>query len=271
MTHHDGNLTRTGAQAEFTVEVIDTFHAFEELRPGWSRLIEQDSESSVFLSWDWLAEAFRDNPYRWSVLIARHTTEPDNIACILPLKYRVHWSRSRNEFHTELEAGGRLLWSEYTGFVCDPRWEEAALKAVAVKLAQMPWARLSMRYVAQPRRAQIFTGALEKAGFSVSWKDYMINKGQTNNLICPTAWLPEDFDTYLASQISANTRQQFSRFRRRNLDNGDMHFSHTTEETFERDLGILIDFWKTRWAEEKKPRSNWNRWPQIIQRCWPWP
>ena len=79
----------------------------------------------------------------------------------------------------------------------------------------------------------------------------MINKGQTNNLICPAVWLPEEFDNYLKTQISANTRQQYYRFRRRNLDKGEMHFTRTTPDTFTRDLGILLDFWKARWAEDK--------------------
>lgn len=255
MTIQGGQITPVAGSGEFTVDVLDTFAAFEAMRPAWERLQQKDPDTTVFLSWEWLAQAFRMNPYRWSVLIARPTSSPDEIACILPLKYRVHWSDSHNEFHSELEAGGRLLWSEYTGFICDPQFEDAALAAVAFELTQMPWSRLSMRYVAQEKRARVFTAALEQAGLPVSWKDYKINDGETNNLICPATRLPEDFDSYLKTQVSSNTRQQYNRFRRRNLDNGDLHFTHATPDTFDQHLGVLMEFWRQKWADSKRPRQ----------------
>jgi CelD/BcsL family acetyltransferase involved in cellulose biosynthesis len=239
------------ASPAIRVEIVETPDQLRQLRPAWERLQERDVESTVFLSWAWMERAFRSNPFRWSVIVARAEDDPDELAGILPLKYRVHWSRSRNELQTELEAGGRLLWSEYTGFLCDSRYEKAALEAMAAALSDMPWVRLSMRYVPQKRRARLFTDAFKGLGFSCRYKEYFINKKTTNNLLCPQVMLPEDFTTYLATGISASRRQQLSRFRRRMFDTGKYRITQATDATAETDIAIATDLWKARWREHK--------------------
>lgn len=237
------------------VDVIDSYAEFVGLRSLWQKLEQRDPESTVFLTWAWMAEVLRDKPFRWSILIVREQGVEDNILCILPLKYRVHWSRSRRELQTELEAGGRLLWSEYTGLLCDPRHEQAALAAVAERLARMPWAKLSMRYVAQHRRCRIFTGLFSDMGYPVRYRTYRINSGQTDNLLCPQVDLPEDFDTFLQTQISANKRQQFNRFRRKHLDTGNYAITCASDDTLDDDLDALLSFWTLKWREQKGSRQ----------------
>ena len=248
---HEHSMTR--AKGALRVELVDCPDEFYALRDDWDNLHARDPQSGVFLSWDWLAEAFRDNLYRWSVLVARD--DDGAVVGILPIKYRVHWSGSRGEFQTELSAGGRLLWSEYVGFLCDPAQEERALVAMAERLAQLPWVSLSMRYVDQPQRCEIFSDALAERDFSVRYKDYMINGGTTDNLACPRVALPDTFGEYLGQVISRNRRQQFNRFRRRYLDTGDYAITHTTRDTLEDDLDALLGFWKVKWREQKGARQ----------------
>ncbi|KZY34785.1 hypothetical protein A3731_18495 [Roseovarius sp. HI0049] len=237
--------------ARLQVEIVDTPDALEALAPAWQRLQGRDMESTVFLTWEWLAPAFRQNPWRWSVLVVRDPVNSAEAICIIPLKYRTHWSRTQQQFQTQLEAGGRLLFSEYTGFLCDPAQEEAGLAAAADKLAAMPWARLSMRYVAQSRRARLFTDRLAAQGLDVRYRDYRINKGETDNLVSPQIDLPEEFGGYLKTQLSANTRQRYSKTRRRHLDTGDYTFTHADAATLEEDIIALLAFWKVKWAETK--------------------
>lgn len=233
------------------VEVVDTLAGFRALRPAWERLQATDPEGCAFLDWEWMALAFADNAFRWSVLVARAEKGSGDVLCILPLKYRVHWSRSREEFHTEIEPGGRLLWSEYTGFLCHPSFETQGIEAVAAKLAQLPWVRLSMRYVAQERRARMFVSAMEKLGCVGGFRDYMINKGTTNNLICPQVSLPSDFDAFLENQVSANRRQKWRRFLRRRVDNGDVQFHVAGGSNAEEHVSVLLNNWFGCWEEEK--------------------
>ncbi|APE44288.1 hypothetical protein BOO69_13435 [Sulfitobacter alexandrii] len=246
---HDVVTTGSTADADLAVQVIDTPAGFAALREEWQALEARDPETTVFLSWAWFNEAFADQLYRWSVLVVRDGA--GDVICLVPLKYRVHWSGSRQEFQTQLQAGGRLLWSEYTGFLCAPELQREGLEAAARHLAAMPWISLSMRYVAQAGRCRIFTDALEQAGIAVRYQPYMINRGETDNLKCPQVTLPDDFDTYLAASVSRNRRQQYNRFRRKHLDTGDYRITHATGDTLEADLDTLMRFWADTWGEKK--------------------
>lgn len=139
MTHTMENHSAGAARLEVTL--IDGPGEFLALREAWERLYQADPESTVFLSWPWLNQAFQDNLYRWSVLVVRKRDTSGDIIAALPLKYRVHWSRSRQELQTELEAGGRLVRSAYTGVLCHPEYETAALQALAARLTHLPWTR----------------------------------------------------------------------------------------------------------------------------------
>jgi CelD/BcsL family acetyltransferase involved in cellulose biosynthesis len=236
--------------APLTVDVVADVPAFDALRADWQALEACDPQATVFLSWDWLAEAFRSAPYGWSVIVVREATPPHRALCILPLKYGTRWSRSNAEFQTEVQAGGRLLWSEYVGFLCDPDQEDAALDLAAAQLARMPWTRLSMRYVAQADRCRRFTDALVARGIEVRYRDYSINGGETDNLRCPAVTLPGVFDAYLAS-LSRNRRQQYNRFRRRFLDTEEYRITEATGDTIHADLDALLRFWKAKWRVQK--------------------
>ena len=152
------------------VEVIDTYAGFLAVEQAWKSLEDRDPEMTVFLSWDWLAQPFRQNPFRWSV-VAVYTRTGDDLIGLLPLKYGVRWSASRKEFQTEIEAGGRLIFSEYTGFLCDPEFEQPALEAMVAQLQAMPWSRLSLRYVAQHARAEMFYAAFDRRAIQAPGKN----------------------------------------------------------------------------------------------------
>jgi CelD/BcsL family acetyltransferase involved in cellulose biosynthesis len=247
----------TTVRDRLRVKTIDTYTEFLAVEAAWKDLEDRDPEMTFFLSWDWLGQAFHNNPYRWSVLAVYAQDRGDEIVGLLPLKYGVHWSKSRKEFQTEIEAGGRLIFSEHTGFLCDPDMEADVMDALAAALRNMPWTKLSLRYVAQKYRAELFCASFERFGYPVSWKDYRINKGKTDNLVCPHVSLPDEFESYLQSSVSANTRQRYRRFQRKHFANGDYHFSHSDSDSFETDIATLMQFWKQKWSPEKgKSRSK---------------
>ncbi len=212
-------------------------------------LEKRDPEGTIFLSWAWLNEAFRQNPGRWRVFAARHGS--CEYVGFLPLKYRVHWSKSNLASQSEIEAGGRLLWSENTGFLCDPAFEIPAIERIAVHLQSMPWARLSIRYEVSQSRAKIFAGAFPPGDFNASWKEYRISGGTVDNLICPQVALPPDYETYLQSSPCSKTRQKVRRFTRQYLDTGALPVSLTDAASFGRNAGVLLRFWTQKWRETK--------------------
>ena len=64
------------------VEVIDTYAGFLAVEQAWKSLEDRDPEMTVFLSWDWLAQPFRQNPFRWSV-VAVYTRTGDDLIGLL--------------------------------------------------------------------------------------------------------------------------------------------------------------------------------------------
>ena len=235
-------------QQKYQIDVIETMAEMETIRPQWESLHSRDPESNVFLSWKWLAQAFRNNPQRWRVFAVR---SGNTYVCLFPTKYRVHWSNSRTEFQSEIEAGGRLIWSEYTGFLCDPAHQEKALSALANHLVSLPWSHLSLRYEDSKSRSAQFTSAFPAEGFSARLRKYRINKGQTDNLVSPQIELPGDFETYLRDFLSKSMREKVRRSFRRNLESNELRITETTPETFERDIEILLRFWTTKWAAKR--------------------
>lgn len=248
MTAHPSSRRIDPDSGQVSLAAVDGVGDLEALRRDWQALERRDPEASLFLTWDWLASAFARHPGRWKVLTAR--TPDGTLVGILPLKYRVHWSKTQAAFQSEIEAGGRLIWSEYTGFLCDPAQQDAVLRGFARRLQDMPWSSLSLRYVASKARADMFLTGFPPDRFRTGFRDYRISGGKTDNLVCPQVALPGDFDTYL-SGLSANTRQKIRRFTRRFLDSGEMRVTRMTPETLERDLGHLLRFWLAKWAPQK--------------------
>ena len=52
------------------VRLVDTPAGLDALRPVWEELQARDPEATIFLTWEWMAQAFRAHPYRWTVLVA---------------------------------------------------------------------------------------------------------------------------------------------------------------------------------------------------------
>ncbi|MGR3272259.1 GNAT family N-acetyltransferase [Thalassococcus profundi] len=225
------------------VDVIDAYEAFEALRPAWNALFARDPEATLFLSWAWLAEGLSENPRRWRIFVARNPHQLSQIVAVLPLRLRVHWSREREEFTTECDAAGRLLHSLWTGLLCDPDWEEAAMPALARAVAQTPWTELSLRYVRSTRRAEAFAAAFDPAEFRLSWKTYTVNAGATDNLVAPRLVLPLSFETWLQTAPSRGVQDLIRRTRRRYLDSGRWTLTRSDADTHERDREALLALW----------------------------
>ncbi|SDD23967.1 GNAT family N-acetyltransferase [Ruegeria marina] len=241
-------LTLAVQASGLRVASVERMEDLTALRDRWRALEGRDPEGTVFLSWDWLERAFSGNPGRWRVLAVFHGPR---LVCVFPLKYRVHWSSSRQEFQSEIEAGGRLLWSEYTGFLCEPAYEDAAIAALAEVLRQRPWVRLSLRYEGSQARAAKFMAAFPGEEYSARRKDYFINKGETDNLICPRVHLPATYEDWLTTGPSKNTRQKIRRFTRRYLESGECTLSHASGDALKADMAALLRLWMRKWAPVK--------------------
>jgi hypothetical protein len=231
------------------VDLIETPEAFEQLEQSWNRVQEADRDAGYFLSWEWLAVVFRANRGRWRVLAARPEDEPLNYVAFLPLRLDVRWSKSNVEFATTLEAAGRLSWAQYTGFVCMPAWEEEALVALAAALRTLPWshARLT-NWLVSDRRRELFLSTFATDEYEVSIEDRVRAEGKVDNRVCPFVPLPDNYEEYLSTRVSANTRQKIRRFARKVEQSADLQLTATSPDHFEEHLDALLELWLRKWA-----------------------
>ncbi len=257
-------------RCDLRTEVIDRLEELSKLRRGWERLAGIDPHAGFFLSWEWMKTLLADNPGSWHVLVVRDGSDPQEIAAILPLRHSFHWSESSETCQTRYDAAGRFGLSDATGFLCHPDREDAALAALAPCLSEMPWKRLSLRYVAAPHRARRFADAFDPERFRVDWPPYTDNAGRTDKLRVPTVALPGSFEAYLNETVRKSIRGKIRRFRRRYLDDGPYRITLTTPETFARNADALQHLWRARWSDTLSPqvmRSYQKKQRLLLERC----
>ena len=245
LSHEYENGIRIG---QYRVDAVMHPTDLRALKPDWDALFDQDPDAGVFLSYDWLEYGLLANPNRWRIFVVRDKTGVP--VCIFPTKQRVHWSKTYNQFQTEIEAAGRLAWGEYTGFICRIDQEEDALKVLAQALEGYPWKSLSLRYEPTLRRSRIFAEAFGEA-FSHQFRPYRINKGEIDNLVSLKVPIEAGFENVLASRVSSNTRQKIRRYRRKLLETGTYRITTASSETMERDIAGLLRNWVDQWSTQK--------------------
>lgn len=233
------------------VDVIEDLQGFAALKPAWTALHARDPSAGVFLSWDWLNALFADNPGSWRVLALRDSAASGGYSAFLPLRHTLRWSGSNRQFQSHLAAAGRLGFSEYVGFVCAPEHEAAAIPALARHLAAEPWMRFSIRYEPTRRRLELFAAAFDATRFTVTWPDYTINEGRTNQLVSPRVALPDSYDGWL-QMISARKRKKIRRAFRKDIESGRLRILGTAPERFEADAAQLIEYWREKWEGDKR-------------------
>jgi hypothetical protein len=240
---------------ELQVDIIETWESFAGLKQTWEAVHQHDGQSGYFLSWAWLAVVFKANPKRWRVLAVKPDDDGSDYVCFFPQRTRIRWSVSQQQFKTELEAGGKLSWAQYTGFVCLPDWEERAIAALASAVGKMPWAELSIKNIPRGKRVDLFLAGFATDDYSIEHHELLIDSGTVDSQICPYVPLAKDYESYLQSRVSSNTRQKMRRFWRQFETADDLRITDTTADTFDRDITILFNLWFKTWGSSRGQRS----------------
>ncbi len=233
------------------VDVICTYDEFESLRENWEWLYSIDPEAQFFLSWTWLSHLFLRRPDSWSILAARPANDASKYVAFFPLRPTTRFSRSREAYINEIYMGGNF-WADYTGLVCHPDHEQAAIPAFAKHLEGVHFARLNLEdFRASKRRIALLTDSFPENEFRISYRNRTSKVDGINNLISPFVRLPDNFDDYLQTRPSANTRQKVRRYQRKLDAAGDIEIVASSPATREQDLDALAEYWKSKWATRK--------------------
>ncbi|QKV19405.1 GNAT family N-acetyltransferase [Oricola thermophila] len=242
---------RKGRGAAMRVELIDGRKAIAALRPHWNAVYEADPEATYFLSYEWQFGTPEGAGRFGYVLAVREPGSGPGYVAFLPLR-RVT-KHAETGFYNEIYLSG-CYSSDYAGLICRPDHEEEALSALGAAVQRMNWRHFRLlNFAASGRRAAIFLRQFSGSSFEIGRPD-PVNPDGIDNSVCPYAALPGDWDEFLATSVSANTRQKIRRFLRQVEGSQEFRITHSGRETLNRDIAILLKMWADKWGARKGRR-----------------
>ena len=232
------------------IDVITKYEDFLALKETWNSLYEKDPDAQFFLSWAFLSTYIRRYEGGWFILAAR-LGEGTPYVALLPLRMRTRMSKKTGQFHNEINMAGNYA-ADYTGIICAPEFVDRAVPALAKHLRKMHWAKLHLENLRMSeRRLRFFLKNLADERLDIR-KMARVNKVDgINNCTCPSLDLPGSWDAYLEQKLGSNTRQKFRRFLRRVEGSDEFRITHADASTIDRDIGILLEFWRVKWTPRK--------------------
>ncbi|MEM7122002.1 MAG: GNAT family N-acetyltransferase [Pseudomonadota bacterium] len=232
------------------LDVIDDYDSFLALKDPWDSVYADDPEAQFYLSWTWMTKWLDAAISEWVVLAARDETDGDRYVAFLPLRIRAFPAKN-GTFYTEIWMAAQGI-ADYVGFLCRAGAEEQALPALANYVKTLKWNGLNLRcFDASDARMKLWTDAFPRSDFKLKRVTSTNNEEGYDNAICPYVTLPDDWDTYLDNQVSANTRQKIRRFLRK-VENDDAYrITVTDKDSLESDYEVLQKLWDDKWGESK--------------------
>lgn len=237
------------------VDVIEFVDDLEALRPNWDRLYATDPEAHYFLSFMWIATWLKSRPLPWVVLAAKARAEDGDYVAFFPMQIGTGLEKGKGFYNTVVMGGS--YYAVYTGVLCDPAFQKAAISAIADKLRTFHWTSLHLDdlYMSKERLAA-FLDRFPSADF-VSGKairpTHITDTGEKiDHDIYIYVKLPDDFERFLSEQLGAKTRRNV-RHCLRKLDEGEFRVTHADAGSIERDLEIFYMLWQRQW-QQQNPR-----------------
>lgn len=231
------------------IDVIETRAGFDALRENWDQVFLADPYAQHFLSFTWLRSYLRRRG-RWFILALREKAEGSAYVAFFPLRVITQQDKKTGRFFDEIIMAGNFA-ADYTGFLTRPEYEHHAVAGFCTFLKKQCWTHLKLDYIGgPPSRREALIRALQ--GPLVMFRDSTPKSlNDINNCVCPVVTLPATFDEYLETSMSSQTRQKLRRFLRKVESDPEFRISFATSETVDRDMTILFDFWRTKWAPFK--------------------
>ncbi len=175
---------------------ITSLEQFEQYRAGWDALYHADAGAQLFLSSGWLRAHLAILPRDWTIHVL---TDGDELAAALPMA-------TRRVPHPLLPIARELRFAtdpfaEYQGMLARPAREREAVAAFASTLEALPWDRLALRDVRDPRIAELVERLAARGG-------YTLRRGPT--VTSYQIDLPDTYEAFL-ERLSKPTRRAMRR------------------------------------------------------------
>jgi CelD/BcsL family acetyltransferase involved in cellulose biosynthesis len=237
------------------VDVITSRGTLLCLKSNWDAVYEADPEAQLYMSWMWIAGWFERLGCQWIVLAAKDSAVSTDYVAFLPLQLRTERSRE-GSFHNELRTGGGYF-AGYTGFICDPRYQRDALRALADRTKQLNWSRFHLENIfASPARLALFLNEFSSPEFVTEKIRRPDDGDNVDHDIYVYVNLPDDWDAFLYESLSAKTRRNARHAFRQIENGGEYRITHATAQTIDDDVEALLKLWEAQWAAKLAERYN---------------
>lgn len=242
------------------IDVVTSREDIEGLKSNWDDLYRSDPDAQYFLSWHFISAFLRRFDGEWFVLAARQRPSPSPYVALMPMRFITRLNGKRGFFYHDVHMGGAHV-ADYTGAVCAPQFAQAAMSAFAKHLRKMHWANLHLGNLRMSSgRMRTFIENLEDKRLDIRNVTAINKTDNIDNSRCPSIELPATWNAYLEKKVGSNMRQKMRRLLRKLDDSDEFRITLPDSTTLERDIAILLGFWKERWG----PRKG-NRMPGILR------
>ncbi len=235
------------------IDIIDEFSSIADLKQQWDAVYDADPDAQFFLSSTWIFPWMSDALSLRIILAARAEASNSDYVAFFPMRLRA-WPKKGGGFYTILDMACQGI-ADYTGFICHPDYDAEVIPAFAEAIKQFKWQELDLAFVcASQERTQLLLQQFPNRSYRVKTKQEGRKPGGIDHYICPYIELPDDWETYLQTKMSANSRQKARRLLKKIESSDSLEIRPADRTTIERDVDTVLQLWDTKWSAHK--RSN---------------
>ena len=221
------------------ISVIDKIADFDQLKPNWDEVYAADVHATFFVSWPWLRGWFEVRDGNWLVLSYRPHGASSYVA-FLPL--------SINQGHTHLAMGGNDM-ACYTGLVCMPEYQEAAIASFAEFIRrQLQWEEFKLKDVSDPR-LDAFLSHFSAPKFAIN---------ELDRQVCSDMLLPNTWPEYLES-IGPSTKNNIKNYTKKVERLDGFRITEINANNIEEQIKTFLALWQMRWGSRPDKDFDWLR------------
>jgi len=210
-----------------------------------------DPDAQFYLSSTWIFQWMSVALSKRVVLAARFGPPGSDYVAFFPLRFRVRMKKGGG-FYTIVDMACQGI-ADYTGFICRPEHDEAVIPAFANAIRQFKWREFNLDFLrTSDARAELLLRSFPAKDYRIKDESDAMAAGAIDHAICPYVDLPDSWDAYLATRMSANSRQKARRVLKKIEESDDLTITHADKATYERDLDIVLRMWDTKWSTRRR-------------------
>ena len=208
-------------------------------------------DAQFYLSSTWIFQWMSIALTKRFVLAARCGPVGSNYVAFFPLRFRTRMKKGGG-FYTVVDMACQGI-ADYTGFICRPEYDDVVIPAFANAIRQFKWKEFNLDFLrASDSRARLLLQCFPGKSYRIKNEREAPSPGVTDHSICPYVDLPDSWETYLATRMSANSRQKARRLLKKIEESDSLTIRHADKATFERDIDIVLQLWDTKWSTRRR-------------------